>query len=162
MLRSFMGDTILDAAYILHWVPSKSVPHTLYELRTGASPGMENLSLWLFKIHSPSSIENWELEQRNVFSSNIMKAKRFNYERWTPWCRNDGMEKDWFCRNNFLSMVELKKNLKLHVLEEVFEHITPNARILIPFFYKKMTSIVICNLGPVCNCLRFVMYKCIW
>lgn len=43
---SFWDYALETAAYILNRVPTKSVPHTPYELWTGRKPGLSHMQVW--------------------------------------------------------------------------------------------------------------------
>ena len=53
---SFWGDALLTAAYILNYVPSKSVSATPYELRHAKKPYLDHLCPWVSAgyIHNPT------------------------------------------------------------------------------------------------------------
>jgi hypothetical protein len=47
----FCGEALSILAYILNRVKTKSKPLTLYEIRTGLKPNIENLEVWGCKTH---------------------------------------------------------------------------------------------------------------
>jgi hypothetical protein len=76
---SFLGDALMVATYILNRVSFKSVPSTPYELWSGKKQDLSNWRPWGAQVMStmlPTNMENWALEQINVYLSHTLMNLR--------------------------------------------------------------------------------------
>jgi len=119
---SFWRNALLTAAYILNHVPSKSVTATPYELRHGRNPSMDYLCPWGSAMHNPTH-KHGKLDPRATKMAFIRYPAHLKgyviYEEHP----NGGMTEIETCNVDFLedefpSICEIKKDLKLYELQQ--------------------------------------------